>query len=171
MKTTIRELGMLFAGALLWSALPAVTPATQSAPVIEWIDDNYEDFRAGQFDASGQNLFVTRKGQVKTVSRFDLNTDGYLDLVFSTSHDFVTAPPPTLYEIPGGRQAGNQLCGGCLPEQGRFSGFGTYVERQLDWRRTLSLRSLGRDRWLVFEADDEPVDPGTARSQSGRLRR
>jgi len=103
MKPALRTVATLVAGALLWTAL---TPAGQSSRKLEWIDDTYEDFRGGQFDASGQNLFATRKGQVKTITRFDLNSDGFLDLVFSSSHDFVTAPAATLYESPGGRQAG-----------------------------------------------------------------
>jgi len=80
--------------------------AQQKPPDVEWTDDTYADFRAGQFDASGHNLIATAKGEVKSVYRFDLNTDGHLDLVFSTSHDFVTAPPATLYRMAGGRKAG-----------------------------------------------------------------
>ncbi|MFN0170758.1 MAG: FG-GAP repeat domain-containing protein [Bryobacteraceae bacterium] len=75
-------------------------------PDVAWTDDTYADFRAGQFDASGHNLIATAKGELKTVYRFDLNTDGFLDLVFSTSHDFVTAPPATLYQVAGGRGPG-----------------------------------------------------------------
>ena len=90
---------------LLVCVWAAASCAAQQKPVA-WTDDTFADFRAGQFDASGHNLIATPKGELKTVYRFDLNTDGFLDLVFSTSHDFVTAPPATLYQLAGGRNPG-----------------------------------------------------------------
>lgn len=71
-----------------------------------WVEDNFEDFRDGTFDAAGQNLYATRKGQIKTIHRFDLNRDGYHDLVFNSSHDFVTAPEATVFVHPDGRSTG-----------------------------------------------------------------
>jgi len=71
-----------------------------------WIQDSFEDFADGELDSSGQNLYVTAAGQVKTIHRFDLNADGYIDLVFNSSHDFITGPPATCYVLPGGREGG-----------------------------------------------------------------
>ena len=101
-----RQIARTFVICFLTAAVCAAPQKTAAKPGAEWTDDTFADFRAGQFDASGHNLIVTPKGEVKTVYRFDLNTDGFLDLVFSTSHDFVTAPPATLYQLAGGRQSG-----------------------------------------------------------------
>lgn len=71
-----------------------------------WVEESFEDFRDGTFDSSGQNLYVTAKGQVKTIHHFDLNHDGYVDMVFCNSHDFVHTPEPALYTQPKGRSGG-----------------------------------------------------------------
>ena len=34
-----------------------------------WIEDSFEDFADGTFDASGQNIFVSRDGKVRTINR------------------------------------------------------------------------------------------------------
>ena len=70
-----------------------------TAQPLTWIEDSFEDFNDGEFDASGADLYVTAKGTIKTINRFDLNGDGYLDLVFNASHDEVKAFPATCYEL------------------------------------------------------------------------
>ena len=71
-----------------------------------WTEDSFEDFADGTFDAAGQNLYVTAGGQIKTIHRFDLNGDGYIDLPINTAHDFVTVPPVTMYALGTGRSEG-----------------------------------------------------------------
>jgi len=88
----------------------------QASDVVTWVQDTYEDFIVGQFDSSGANLYATRKGTIETVNRFDLNGDGYLDLVFNSSHDFVTAPRPTCFEISGDPHREGKTCD--LPANG-----------------------------------------------------
>lgn len=61
-----------------------------------WIEDSYEDFADGHLDAAGQNLFVSRDGAVRTIHRFDLNDDGFIDLVFNSTHDTVTDLPASV---------------------------------------------------------------------------
>jgi hypothetical protein len=65
-------------------------------PVQIWVEDSFEDFTDGVLDASGQNIYVSRSGKVRTIHRFDLNQDGYLDLVFNSSHDTQTYIPASL---------------------------------------------------------------------------
>ncbi len=77
-----------------WSL--AQTPAEDA---VTWVEETFEDFNDGQFDASGVNLYATRKGTVTTVNRFDLNGDGFIDLVFNSSHDEVRVPPAISYEV------------------------------------------------------------------------
>ncbi len=52
-----------------------------------WIEESFEDFRDGTFDATGRNLYVTNKGTIKTINRFDFNSDGYIDFPVNSSHD------------------------------------------------------------------------------------
>ncbi len=71
---------------------------------ITWVEDSFEDFADGQLDAAGQNLYVSRDGDVRTVHRFDLNQDGHLDLIFNSTHDNFTYIPATLGLVESSRQ-------------------------------------------------------------------
>lgn len=89
---------------LILGCLLALPPLPVSAET--WVEETFEDFNDGTFDAAGQNLYATAQGRISPIHRFDLNGDGHQDLVFNSSHDFITAPPATLYVHPGGRAAG-----------------------------------------------------------------
>ena len=69
-----------------------------------WIEDSFEDFTDGQLDASGQNVYVSKAGTVRTIHRFDLNGDGYIDLLFNSTHDDYAFIPSTLAEFSGDRK-------------------------------------------------------------------
>ncbi|MEZ5346622.1 MAG: VCBS repeat-containing protein [Pyrinomonadaceae bacterium] len=58
-----------------------------------WIDRTFEDFSKGTLDASGQNIYVIRKGGLRTIRNFDINKDGYIDLMFNSTHDDDTNVP------------------------------------------------------------------------------
>ena len=81
----------------------------QVAPKFHWVQDTFEDFSAGTLDAAGADLFVTRRGSIRTTHRFDLNADGFVDLVFNSSHDDRRAIPPTCVEFPRGRREPRSL--------------------------------------------------------------
>ncbi len=72
---------LLAAAAIALGFAPAIAQAQT------WTEDAFEDFVDGQLDASGQNLYVSRDGKVRTIHRFDLNGDGFLDLMFNCTHD------------------------------------------------------------------------------------
>jgi len=61
-----------------------------------WVDDSFEDLADGILDAAGQNIYVSRDGTIRTINRFDLNDDGYLDLIFNCTHDTYQMLPATL---------------------------------------------------------------------------
>ncbi len=67
-----------------------------------FVDDTFEDFAAGRLDAAGQNLYVSRDGAVRTIRRFDLNQDGFIDLVFNNTHDRRSFIPATVATVAGG---------------------------------------------------------------------
>lgn len=65
----------------------------------DWIDKSFDDFSAGSFEASGQNLFADKKGGIRAIRRFDLNQDGFIDLLFNNTHDDDVFVPATLTSI------------------------------------------------------------------------
>jgi FG-GAP-like repeat len=72
-------------------------------PAPAWIEDSFEDFADGRCDAAGQNLYVARDGTVRTIHRFDLNQDGYLDLIFNSTHDTSSYLPAVSCSVASGR--------------------------------------------------------------------
>src|SRR6187455_1921080 len=81
--------------------LPVVAAvAAEPAPALEtpvWRLDSFEDFRAGTFGDGGANMYVSAAGRVELVNRWDLNNDGFLDLVFANSHPHVEKLDATIY--------------------------------------------------------------------------
>lgn len=69
-----------------------------------WVEDSFEDFADGTLDASGQNIFVSRDGKIRTINRFDLNEDGWIDLLFPGTHDNYSFIPATLASVSPDRQ-------------------------------------------------------------------
>ena len=58
-------------------------PDTQVPVVL--VDDTFSDFKQGTLSESGAKIYASAKGNVQLLDRWDLNNDGYLDLVFSGS--------------------------------------------------------------------------------------
>ena len=48
----------------------------------QWIETTQQDFADGTFDGGG-NLYASWKGDVQVVNSWDLNNDGWMDLVFT----------------------------------------------------------------------------------------
>jgi hypothetical protein len=66
-----------------------------------WDTRGFAAFRKGEFD--GSNLYVSRMGRLQTVHRFDVNNDGYMDLIFNNTHDISYNVPAYLYRFQNGR--------------------------------------------------------------------
>lgn len=109
----------------LWLGAGFPSLAAQS-----WTEDSYEDFADGRLDASGQNIYVSRNGTVRTIHRFDLNQDGHLDLIFNNTHDSITYVDATWAGFDSSRKlthsslepAGTEASGARFPHLGRRSG-------------------------------------------------
>ncbi len=83
----------------------AVIGFSQSAPGAQtWIEDSFDDFADGRLDAGGQNLYVSRDGMIRTIHRFDINNDGYLDLFFGNTHDLQNVVEPTIAWLTDGEK-------------------------------------------------------------------
>ncbi|MEW6754048.1 MAG: VCBS repeat-containing protein [Candidatus Latescibacterota bacterium] len=83
----------------------------------EWVTRGFEAFRRGTCGNAGQNLYVSRQGVLQRIFQFDLNQDGYFDLVFCTSQDHEERPPAYVYEDALGERRRR-----VLPSDGACSG-------------------------------------------------
>src|SRR5215207_5056464 len=51
-----------------------------------WKQSTFQDFVRGHFGDAGANAYVSARGRIQTMNRWDLNDDGEIDLVFANSH-------------------------------------------------------------------------------------
>ncbi|MFA6929579.1 MAG: FG-GAP-like repeat-containing protein [Lentisphaeria bacterium] len=79
-----------------------------------WITKGFEAFRRGTFGNGGQNLYVSKAGILQRIFQYDLNQDGYFDLVFANCQNHHEAAPSYVYTVSGQRQE--------LPGQGALCG-------------------------------------------------
>ena len=81
---------------LRFSAIVVFILANHSVNSQSWVEDSFEDFTDGTLDASGQNIYVSRDGTIRTIHRFDLNDDGSIDLLFNSTHNDYAFVPSTI---------------------------------------------------------------------------
>ena len=74
-------------GFLLLAAIAAAVPAAAGAEDAWVTHDTFQDFSAGRLGDSGVNLYATRSGTLQMIHRWDLNNDGYLDILLGQDHD------------------------------------------------------------------------------------
>ena len=82
-----------------------------------WTTHGFEAFRRGTFGNGGQNLYVSRTGVLQRIHQYDLNRNGYLDLVICNSQPHGEQPPSYLYDDPLGPSTRADL-----PSDGAWSG-------------------------------------------------
>lgn len=80
----------------------------------QWITEGYEGFRRGDFGNGGQNIYVSKKGILQRIFQYDLDRNGYVDLVFANCQNHGESAPTYVYTLNGERQV--------LPGQGCLSG-------------------------------------------------
>lgn len=51
------------------------------------VQEGFEAFSKGTFEHAGQDIYVSRKGRIQLIRRWDLNNDGYYDLPFASTHN------------------------------------------------------------------------------------
>ena len=81
---------------LLRPLLLAVLFASPSAAEV-WHEDTFADFADGSFDDAGANTYVSARGAIKTVNRWDVNGDGYIDILCVNSHPLVEMLDMSIY--------------------------------------------------------------------------
>ncbi len=52
----------------------------------EWSEDSFEDFKDGSFLDAGSNAYVSAKGRIQIITRWDFNNDGNLDIFIASGH-------------------------------------------------------------------------------------
>ena len=64
---------------------------------MRYITEGFDGFSKGSFENGGQNLYVSRKGVLQRIFQYDINQDGYPDLLFSNSQSMNERPPVYVY--------------------------------------------------------------------------
>ena len=81
----------------------------------------FDAFARGTFGNAGQNLYVSRGGVLQRIFQFDVNRNGYVDLVFCNSQNHYEQAPAYVYRDPlgGGASSADRVE---LPAEGARSG-------------------------------------------------
>jgi len=64
---------------------------------MKWITEGFEAFSQGRMENGGQNLYVSKKGVLQRIFQYDINQDGYPDLLFANSQSMYERPPVHVY--------------------------------------------------------------------------
>jgi hypothetical protein len=112
---------------------------------------SFEDFSSGTVSNSGQNLFISHDGQIRFINWFDLNNDGFPEIVSLNDHDhYETTDGFIYYNIPG--RGFRSLM---PPVHEHLPGF-----QKLEWMEESSkfmdrLPSLGGGRTLIADINSD----------------
>ena len=82
-----------------------------------WRTQGFEAFSKGTMGNAGQNLYVSRAGVLQRIHQFDLDQDGYIDLVICSSQPHGEQPPSYVYRDPLGEATRTDL-----PADGAWAG-------------------------------------------------
>ena len=117
MMRNICFLWILLGVSILWTKLDNVQTGNIERV---WVQTSFDDFSKGRLVDAGSNLYISRRGSIQTVNRWDLNGDGYIDLIFNNSHDEWQTIPAYLYlGKEGGIDSGSRIE---LPADGASKG-------------------------------------------------
>lgn len=110
---------------------------------------SFEDFSSGTVSNSGHNLFISRDGEIRFINWFDLNNDGYSEIVVLNDHNhYETTDAFIYYNIPG------KGFRSFLPPARRFiPGFQQVVWMEESLKSMDRLQTLGGGRTLIEDLD------------------
>jgi hypothetical protein len=100
---------------LAFQVMQREKPVVSDAPRKAWTTEGFEAFRRGTFGNAGQNLYVSRAGVLQRIYQYDLDRNGFFDLVFANCQNHHESAPSYIYSLDGRRVA-------TLPAQGARSG-------------------------------------------------
>ncbi len=87
LQNRIRRLWLVNLTAVLVFGLSSVTLSGTSHGERSWTTSTFLEFSEGTLDDGGVNTYVTAAGEVQLVNQYDLNRDGFLDIVLVNTHD------------------------------------------------------------------------------------
>ncbi len=70
----------------------------QVDPKTLFFHHTFVDFSKGKFSDSGGNLYVSRNGNIQFINVFDLNSDGYPEVVVNNDHNHYDTPDVLVYK-------------------------------------------------------------------------
>ena len=70
---------------------------TFAAEKNSWVETSFDDFADGTFTDAGANMYVSAKGRIGTINRWDVNGDGYIDLFCVNTHPLVEMLDMSIY--------------------------------------------------------------------------
>ena len=80
----------------------------------KWSISGFDGLSRGSLGNAGQNLYVSQKGVLQRIWQFDVNKDGYVDLLIANSHDYNEHPDLYIIKEPCGQWVQrNVLTQGC----------------------------------------------------------
>jgi hypothetical protein len=86
-----------------------------------WREAGFEDFRDGSFLDAGSNLYVSARGRIQIITRWDFNSDGHLDFIIPGGHGHSEKENTYIYLNSGlDLDARNRIE---IPGGGSYSGF------------------------------------------------
>jgi len=62
-----------------------------------WVESSYADFADGYFSDSGANMYVSHKGRIQMINRWDINNDSNIDILCVNSHPLVEMLDMSIY--------------------------------------------------------------------------
>ena len=116
-----------------------------------WIrQSGFEELRKGTAGDAGANLYVSAKGRIQTIHRWDLNRDGEIDLFFTQDHNHDYAPDAMVYY--GGANGYESLS---LELQELRTNYSLYKQADLARQRMTWLPALGGGRCQIADLNGD----------------
>ena len=75
----------IFCGLLVWGGSQYRSQQTETGK--RWTVSGFLEFSRGTLGDAGANTYVTAAGEVKLINLWDLNRDGFIDIVLPNTHD------------------------------------------------------------------------------------
>lgn len=67
---------------------------------MKWEKRGFDAFSLGKPGNGGQNLYISANGVLQRIFNYDVNGDGYPDLLFANSQSMGERPPVYIYDSP-----------------------------------------------------------------------
>ena len=134
--------------ALGLAPLPAM--AAPNSDSVSIVQKGFEGLKHGSFADSGANMYVSAKGNLQTIHRWDLNRDGEIDLVFTQDHNHDYSPDAMIYW--GGANGPESL----LPELPQYrSAYTLLRQAEHALKKVTWLPSMGGGRCQIADLNND----------------